>query len=100
MVDKSLEIRAVKFTTSEIDDATMPPELLDQITPCAEISTVTANGAFNTPKCQDVIVTRGAAAIIPPCTNAKFWWTTTSGAIARNQIMRTSKRVARTIWRP
>ena len=36
---------------------------------------------------------------IPPRKNAKPWKPDTAGAIARNDILRTSKRVGRTIWR-
>jgi hypothetical protein len=75
------------------------PELLDQIPPEQEIATVTADGAFNTRKCHDAISARGAAAIIPPRKNAKPWKPDTAGAIARNETLRTSKRLGRTIWR-
>ena len=64
-----------------------------------EIASVTAAGAFDTRKCHDAIAARGAAAIIPPRKNAKPWKPDTAGAVARNEILRTSKRVGRTIWR-
>jgi hypothetical protein len=94
--EKSLEIRAAEFTTSDVDDAPMPPELLDQIPPEQEIASVTADGAFGTRKCHDAIA---ASAIIPPRKNAKPWKPDSAGAVARNDILRTSKRVGRTIWR-
>ena len=97
--EKTLEIRAAEFTTSDIGDAPMLPELLDQIPPDQEIASVTSDGAFDTRKCHDAIAVRGAAAIIPPRRNAKPWKPDTAGAIARNEILRTSKRVGRTIWR-
>jgi len=97
--EKTLEIRAAEFTTSGIGDAPMLPELLDQIPPDQEIATVTADGAFDTRKCHDAIAARGAAAIVPPQKNAKPWKPHTVGAIARNETLRTSKRVRRTIWR-
>ena len=97
--EKSLEIRAVEFTTSNVGDAPMLPELLDQIPPDQEIATVTADGAFDTRKCHDAIAARGAAAIIPPRKNATPWKPRTAGAIARNEILLTSKRLGRTIWR-
>ncbi|WP_323038502.1 IS5 family transposase [Gemmobacter sp.] len=97
--EKSLEIRAAEFTTSDVGDAPMLPELLGQIPPEQEIATVTADGAFDTRKCHDAIAARGAAAIIPPRKNAKPWKPDTPGAVARNEILRTSKRVGRTIWR-
>ncbi|MGY6634463.1 MAG: IS5 family transposase, partial [Alkalilacustris sp.] len=96
---QTLEIRAAEFTTSDLGDAPMLPELLDQIPPEQEIATVTADGAFDTRKCHDAIADRRAAAIIPPRKNAKPWKPDTAGAVARNEILRTSKRVSRTIWR-
>ena len=97
--EQTLEIRAAEFTTSNVGDAPMLPELLDQIPPEQEIATVTADGAFDTRKCHDAIAARGAAAIIPPRKNAKPWKPDTPGAVARNEILRTSKRLGRTIWR-
>jgi hypothetical protein len=97
--EKSLEIRAAEFTTRDVGDAPMLPELLDRIPPEQEITTVTADGAFDIRKCHDAIAARGAAAIIPPRKNAKPWNPDTLGAVARNDILRTSKRVGRPIWR-
>lgn len=71
--EQTLEIRAADFTTSDVGDAPMLPELLDQIPPDQEIASVTADGAFDTRKCHDAIAARGAAAIIPPRKNAKPW---------------------------
>lgn len=51
----------------------MLPELLDQIPVGQEIATVTADGAFDTRKCHNAIVARGAAAVIPPRKSAKPW---------------------------
>jgi len=97
--EKSLEIRAAEFTTSDVGDAPMLPELLSQVPPDQEIASVTADRAFDTRKCHDAIAARGAAAVIPPRKNAKPWKPDTAGAIARNEILRTSKRVDRAIWR-
>ncbi len=96
---KSLEIRAAEFTISDVGDAPTLPELPGRIPPEQQIASVTADGAFDTRKCHDAIAARGAAAIIPPRKNAKPWKPDTPGAIARNDILRTSKRVGRIIWR-
>jgi hypothetical protein len=53
--EKTPEIRAAEFTTSDVRDAPMLPELLDQIPPEQEIASVTADGAFDTRKCHDAI---------------------------------------------
>ena len=96
--EKSLEIRAAGFTTSDVGDAPMLPELLDQIPLDQEITSVTAHGAFDARKCHDAIAARGAAR------SSRFARTPspgnlTAGAIALNEILRTSKPVGRTIWR-
>ncbi len=67
---KPLEIRAAECTTSNVGDAPMLPDLLNQIPPEQEIATVTSHGAF---------AARGAAAIIPPRKNAKPWKADTAG---------------------
>lgn len=97
--EQTLEIRAAEFTTSDVGDAPMLPELLDQIPPDQEIASVTADGAFDTRKCHEAIAARSAAAIIPPRKNAKPWKPDSAGAIARNEALRASKRFGRTIWR-
>jgi len=97
--EKTLEIRAVEFTSSDIGDAPILPELLGQIPPDQEIGNVTANGAYDTRKCRDAIADRGANAVIPPRKNAKFWKPDSAGAIARNEALRASKRLGRKIWR-
>jgi hypothetical protein len=86
--EKTLEIRAAEFTTNDVGDAPMLPDLLNQIPPDQEIASVTADGAFDTRKCHDAIAARGAAAIIPPRRNAKPWKPDTAGAIARNKALR------------
>ena len=97
--EQTLEIRAAEFTTSDVGDAPMLPELLDQIPPDQEIASVTADGAFDTRKCHDAIAARGAAAIIPPRKNAKPWKADSPGAIARNEALRASKYLGRALWR-
>jgi hypothetical protein len=97
--EQTLEIRAVEVTSSDVGDAPMLPELLSQIPPDQEIASVTADGAYDTRKCHDAIAERGAAAIIPPRKNAKPWKDDSAGAAARNEALRASKHLGRTLWR-
>ena len=97
--EETLEIRAVEITGSHIGDAPVLPDLLNQIPADEQIGSVTADGAYDTRKCHKAIADRGAHAVIPPRKNAKPWKPDTAGAVARNEILRTSKRVGRTIWR-
>ncbi len=97
--EETLEVRAVEVTGSNVGDAPMLPELLDQIPSDQEIGSVTADGAYDTRKCHDAIAGRQADAIVPPRKNARFWKPTTAGALARNEALRASKYLGRAIWR-
>jgi len=97
--EHTLEVRAIEVTSSDVGDAPMLPELLDQIPPDQEIGSVTADGAYDTRKCHNAIAERGADAVIPPRKNAKPWKANTAGAVARNKALRASRRLGRTIWR-
>jgi len=98
--EETLEVRAVEVTGSNIGDAPILPELLDQIAADEQIGSVTADGAYDTRKCHEAIAARGAAAVIPPRKNAKPWKPTSPGAVARNEALRASKYLGRAIWRP
>lgn len=97
--EETLEIRAVEITGSHIGDAPVLPDLLSQIPLGEEISSVTADDAYDTRKCHDAIAERGANADIPPRNNAKPWKTTTAGAVARNDALRAAKYLGRALWR-
>lgn len=97
--EQTLEIRAVEVTSSAIGDAPVLPDLLNQIAPQEQITSVTADGAYDTRSCHDAIAARGAAAVIPPRKNARLWKPTTDGAKARNDALQTSKRLGRALWR-
>ena len=97
--EETLEVRTVGVTTSNVGDAPMLPELLDQIPPNQDIGSVTADGAYDTRKCHDAIAMRGASAVIPPRKNAKPWKPTSAGAIARNEAVNASRYLGRAIWR-
>jgi transposase len=97
--EETLEVRAVEITGSHIGDAPVLPDLLDQIPQDQEICSVTADGAYDTRKCHDVIADRGAHAVIPPRKNAKPWKAISAGAVARNEALRASKYLGRALWR-
>lgn len=97
MDEGTLEIRAVEVTTSNVGDAPMLPNLLEQVPPDQEIATVTADGAYDTRKCHDAIAAREAAAIIPPRKNARPWKPDTAGAVTRNEALRACKYLGRAL---
>ena len=97
--EETLAVRAVEATSSNIGDAPMLPELLNQIPPDQDIASVTADGAYDTRKCHEAIAGRDAHAVIPPRKNAKPWKPTSAGAIARNDAVSAQRYLGRTLWR-
>lgn len=97
--EETLEVRAVEVTSSNIGDAPMLPELLNQIPPDQDIGSVTADGAYDTRKCHEALAALGAHAVIPPRKNAKPWRPTSAGAVARNDAVNAQRYLSRTEWR-
>lgn len=77
----------------------MLPELLGQIPVDQPIDKVTADGAYDTRGCHAAIAGRSACAVIPSRKNARAWLENTPGAQARNETVRATRRLGRTIWR-
>jgi len=97
--EETLEVRAVEVTGSNIGDAPVLPDFLNQIPPSQDIGSVTADGAYDTRKCHEAIAARNAHAVIPPRKNAKLWKPTSPGAIARNDAVSAQRYLGRTVWR-
>ena len=96
---ETLEIRAIEVTDNSVGDAPMLPELLGQIPTEEEVLSVCGDGAYDTQKCHDAIAERGAEAVIPTRKNAQPWKAKRVGAAARNEILRTTNRLGRAIWK-
>lgn len=96
---ETLEIRAIEVTGAGVGDAPMLPELLAQISDDQPIGKVSADGAYDTRACHAAIATRNAIAVIPTRRNGRPWKEATPGADARNDILRATSRLGRTIWR-
>ena len=92
-------MRAVEVTGSNIGDAPMLPELLNQIPSNQNIGSVTADGAYDTRECHEAITARDAHAVVPPRKNAKPWKPTSTGAISRNDAVNAQRCLGRTLWR-
>lgn len=93
------DIRAVEFTPGREGDSPVLPDLLDQIPPDEQIGTVTGDGAFDTRRCHAAILARGGIAVIPIRKNGRRWKEDCPAARARNDILRTTQRFGRTIWK-
>ncbi|MFC0254481.1 IS5 family transposase [Massilia consociata] len=95
----TLEIRAMEVTDNSIGDAPVLPALLDQIPVDEKIASVSGDGAYDTKDCHEAIARRAAPAIIPTRKNAKPWKANRCGANERNEILHTTRRLGRAIWK-
>ena len=55
--------------------------------------------AYDTNRCRQLITDRNADAIIPPRKNAKPWKGTKVHSLERKELLRTVKRLGRTLWK-
>jgi len=95
----TLQIRAVQLTTNNVSDSQVLGDLLDQIPQDERVDSVYTDGAYDTKQCRQVIADRQAHAVIPPRKNAKPWKDKKMGSLERNELLRTVKRLGRTIWK-
>ena len=96
---ETLQIRAIQLTTNNVSDLQVLGDLLDQIPQDEQIDSVYTDGAYDTKQCRQVIADRQAHAVIPPRKNAKPCKDTKTSSLERNELLRTVKRLGRTIWK-
>ncbi len=96
---ETLEIRAIEVTSNRVGDAQVLPDLLNQIPRDEQIESLSGDGAYDAKKVHHAAADRGAEAIIPVRKNGKPWKENTPGAQARNETLRSIKRLSRAIWK-
>ena len=96
---ETLQIRAVQLTTNNVSDSQVLSDLLDQISLDEQIDSVYTDGAYDTKRCRQVIADRQAHAVIPLRKNARSWKDTKAHSQERNELLRTVKRLGRTLWK-
>ena len=80
-------------------DSLVLSELLDQTPKEEEISSVTADGAYDTRRCNSAIIERGAAPILPIRKNGRLWKEDCTAAQVRNETLRTTRHYGRAFWK-
>ena len=93
----TLQIRAVQLTTNNVSDSQVLGDLLDQISPDEQIDSIYTDGAYDTKCCRQLVSDRQAHAVIPPRKNAKSWKNQKTGSLERNELLKTVKRLGRTV---
>ena len=90
------DIRAVEFTPSRDGDNPVLLDLLGQVPEDEQIGTVTANGAYDTRRCQTAIFARKA---IPIRKNGRLWKDDSPAARARSETLRATRYYGRAFWK-
>jgi hypothetical protein len=93
------DIRAVEFTSGSDGDSPVLLDLLDQIPEGEEISTVTADGAYDTRRCHTAIIDRQATPITPIRKNGRPWKEDCPAALTRNETLRATRHYGRAFWK-
>ena len=96
---ETLQIRAIQLTTNNVSDSQVLGDLLDQILEEEQIDSIYTDGAYDTKQCRQLIADRQAHAVIPPRKNARPWKDTKISSLERNELLRTVKRLGRTLWK-
>ena len=98
MAQTSYQIRVVQLTINNVSDSQVLGDLFDQIPLDERINLVYTDGAYDTKHCRQVILDRDAHAVIPPRKNAKLWKDKKLIYLERNELLKTVKRLDRSIW--
>lgn len=93
------DIRVVEFNPNSDGDSPILPELLNQIPQSKEIGTVTADGAYDTRRCQAAIIDLQATPIIPIRKIGRPWKEDCPAAITRNETLRATRHYGRAFWK-
>ena len=85
--------------SNNVSDTPVLGDLLNQIPQDERIDSVYTDGAYDTKQCRQVIADRKEHAVIPPRKNANRWNGTKRSSLERNELLRTIKRLGRTLWK-
>ena len=96
---KTLQIRAVQLTANNVSDSQVLEDLLAQIPLDEQIDSVYTDGAYDTKRCRQDIADQQAYKVIPPRKNAMPWKDIKAHSRERNELLRTVKRLGRTLWK-
>ncbi len=98
-VDENGVIVAEKVTDSTTADASVVPDLLDQIPNDRRIERFTADGAYDQSSIYETFAELGARVVVPPVKTATPSRSSTRGAKARNRNINRVRRVGRRKWK-
>ena len=94
---QTLQIRAISVTSNDVSDASVVPDLLQQLPADEALESVTGDGAYDTQQVYEAVIGRGATPVIPPRKNARM--RKGSVFVHRNAALVACRRLGRKIWK-
>ncbi len=85
------------LTESRVDDASVVPDLLSQVS--GVIERFTADGAYDKTAVYEALSERGARVVVPPTRKARISKEKTSAARARNETVKAVRELGRREWK-
>jgi len=98
-VDQDRVIVAEKITDSNVDDASVVPDLVDQISGDKKITRFTADGAYDQGSVYETFVELEATVVVPPFRTAAPSRRRTRAARARNRTVNRVRKIGRRRWK-
>jgi hypothetical protein len=98
-VDQNGVIVAERLTDSGADDASVVPDLVEQIPEDRTVSRFTADGAYDQRTVYETFAELGATVVVPPVKRAVPSKRMTRAARARNRTIRRIRKVGRRKWK-
>ncbi len=98
-VDEHGVILAEKLTDSNVDDASVVPDLVDQIPDDKNITRFTADGAYDQNPIYELFAEFGARVVVPPIKTAVASRAKPRGAKGRNRTINRVRKVGRRKWK-
>ena len=98
-VDENGVIVAEKLTNSNVDDASVVPDLVGQISDDKKIGRFTADGAYDQSSIYETFAELGARVVVPPIKTATPSRDRSRGARARNRTINRINKIGRRQWR-
>jgi IS5 family transposase len=93
----TLQIRAICVTSNNVSDASVLPDLLEQLPSDETLQSLIGDGAYYTQPAYEAVTRHGAITIIPPRNNARV----RRGTVFeyRNAALAECRRLGRSIWK-
>ncbi|RYZ90007.1 MAG: hypothetical protein EOP04_05260 [Proteobacteria bacterium] len=99
LAESLLKLAQLDWNVPDYSTLSRTQKLFAQIPQDELLHSVRVDGAYDTKACHEAIAHRHATAIIPTHKNAKLWAESRAGTRVRNEFLRATRELGRSIWK-